>query len=323
MSKISVIIPVYKVEKYLDKCVQSVINQTYKDLEIILVDDGSLDNCSNICNKYAEIDKRVKVIHKENGGLSDARNAGLKIASGEYIGFVDSDDYISEYMYEKLYELIINNNADVSCCGVSLCTENSIRPQAIVEQTFVCNNEDAFKYMLEGKNMINIWVWCKLYKREIFNKISFAKDKRYEDVFFMNDLIPIIKTVAITTHPYYYYVNRYDSITGSDFITADIDIITAYEICRKTFISKYPNLKRQIEFRYIWSHFYILDKMILNRKKYKKTYLFKYVVRFLRKNFFRIMSNSYFTKERKLSEILLFIGSPFYKQIVKIKSKHH
>ncbi len=321
MPIISVVIPIYKVEKHLDRCIKSVINQTYKNLEIILVDDGSPDNCGNICDNYAEQDHRIKVIHKDNGGLSDARNAGIKSATGEYIGFVDSDDYISEYMYEKLYELIEKNNADISCCGVSLCTKNSIRPQAIEEQTFVCNNEDAFRYMLEGKNMLNIWVWCKLYKREIFDKILFQRGKRYEDVFFMNDLIPIINTVAVTTHPYYYYVLRDESITNSDFVTDDLNIITAYEICKNTLSDKYPSLQKQIEFRYIWSHFFILDKMILERKKYKKTYPFKYTVQFLRKNIIRIIRNKYFTKERKLSAILLFFGSPLYRIAAKIKSK--
>lgn len=322
MSKISVIIPVYKVEKYLDKCIQSVINQTYKNLEIILVDDGSPDNCGKICDRYAENDNRIKVIHKQNGGLSDARNVGLKSATGDYIGFVDSDDYISEYMYEKLYELITINNTDVSCCGVSLCTETSIRPQAIAEQTFVCNNEEAFQYMLEGKNMVNIWVWCKLYKRELFEKVSFEKGKRYEDVFFMNELVQNIKTMAVTTHPYYYYyITRNDSITASNFVTQDMDIISGYNICKKICTDFFPNLKKQSEFRYIWAYFHILDKMILNKKVYKKTYSFKYTISFLKRNIFRILKNKYFTKERKLSAILLFIHSGLYKQLVKIKNK--
>ena len=114
---ISIIIPVYKVEKYLEKCIKSVLDQTYKNLQIILVDDGSPDNCGNICDNYAKIDNRIEVIHKANGGLSEARNVGLKVARGEYIGFVDSDDYVSNEMFENLYNTLISNDVDVSICN--------------------------------------------------------------------------------------------------------------------------------------------------------------------------------------------------------------
>ena len=120
---ITVIVPVYKVEKYLDRCVQSIVDQTYTNLEIILVDDGSPDNCPKMCDEWAKKDKRIKVIHKQNGGLSDARNAGLEKAKGKYVGFVDSDDYISPIMYEKLYKCIIDNQADMAMCGFSTVDE--------------------------------------------------------------------------------------------------------------------------------------------------------------------------------------------------------
>ena len=121
---ISVIIPVYNVEKYLKKCIDSVINQTYTNLEIILVSDTSPDNCEKICDDYAEKDSRIKVIHKEKNGLSAARNAGIDIASGKYIGFVDSDDYIALDMYELLYKNILKENADISACGLKRTSLN-------------------------------------------------------------------------------------------------------------------------------------------------------------------------------------------------------
>ena len=118
MPKISIIVPVYNVEKYLEKCVRSILAQTFTDFELILVDDGSPDSSGAMCDQFAEQDQRVKVIHKENGGLSDARNAGIEIATGEYLGFVDSDDYIADDMYELLYTNIVKEDADLSICGI-------------------------------------------------------------------------------------------------------------------------------------------------------------------------------------------------------------
>ncbi|HEL7541574.1 TPA: glycosyltransferase, partial [Enterococcus faecalis] len=118
MPKISIIVPVYNVEKYLEKCVRSILAQTFTDFELILVDDGSPDSSGAMCDQFAEQDERVKVIHKENGGLSDARNAGIEIATGEYLGFVDSDDYIADDMYELLYTNIVKEDADLSICGI-------------------------------------------------------------------------------------------------------------------------------------------------------------------------------------------------------------
>ena len=123
-SLISVIVPIYNVEKYLERCVESIINQTYKNLEIILVDDGSPDNCPQMCDDYAKKDSRIKVVHKKNGGLSDARNAGMKVATGEYVSFIDSDDYISLDFYETLLETIVDNDSDIVECSVVKFYEN-------------------------------------------------------------------------------------------------------------------------------------------------------------------------------------------------------
>ena len=125
-SKISVIIPVYNVEEYLDKCVTSVLNQTYKNLEIILVDDGSPDNCPKMCDEWAKKDKRIKVVHKKNGGLSDARNSGIEVCTGEYIGFVDSDDYIDKQMYKELLKRIESTNSDMVMCGINCVNDGKV-----------------------------------------------------------------------------------------------------------------------------------------------------------------------------------------------------
>ena len=128
MPKVSIVVPIYNVEKYLEQCIDSIINQTLKEIEIILVDDGSPDNCPQICDDYVKKDSRIKVVHKTNGGLSSARNAGIEIATGDYIGFVDSDDYIELDMYEKMYNIAIENNVDfVMSDYYSVSNEGKVR----------------------------------------------------------------------------------------------------------------------------------------------------------------------------------------------------
>ena len=138
MDLISVIVPVYKVEKYLDKCVQSIVNQTCKNLEIILVDDGSPDNCGAMCEAWAEKDSRIKVIHKENGGLSDARNAGLAVATGDWVAFVDSDDWVAEEMFARLLNAAKNHQADISACNVQFVEEGQLPDAPYVSGETVC-----------------------------------------------------------------------------------------------------------------------------------------------------------------------------------------
>ena len=150
---ISIIIPVYKVEKYIYKCIDSVLNQTYKNLEIILVDDGSPDKCPEICEEYAKKDNRIKIIHKKNGGLSDARNAGLKVATGKYIGFVDSDDYIEKDMYQVLYNNIIKTNSDISIVNLKEVKENEIIENNVKDEqnTIEYTKLEGLKKLIENK----------------------------------------------------------------------------------------------------------------------------------------------------------------------------
>ena len=168
---ISIIIPVYKVEKYLEKCINSIIGQTYTNLQIILVDDGSPDNSGKICDKYAKKDSRVEVIHKSNGGLSEARNSGIERAKGKYIGFVDSDDYIKEDMYEVLYNLITRFQADVSICNLYDVVGDEKNIRNINEGIKEYNRIDILKEVLMDKN-IQSYAWNKLYKKELFDNLK-------------------------------------------------------------------------------------------------------------------------------------------------------
>lgn len=221
---ISIIIPVYKVEKYLEKCIQSVINQTYENLQIILVDDGSPDNCGKICDEYAKKDHRIEVIHKSNGGLSDARNKGLEIAKGEYIGFVDSDDYIEADMYEVLYNLLKQYNADVSICNFYTVSQEKIAIKNADNGIKEYNRIEILKEILLDNN-IQSYAWNKLYKKELFDEIKYPVGKKYEDIGTTFYLLEKCNKVVVTGKPEYYYINRQDSIVNNVTETTITDYI--------------------------------------------------------------------------------------------------
>ncbi|MBQ6773508.1 MAG: glycosyltransferase [Synergistaceae bacterium] len=213
------IIPVYKVEKYLDKCVMSVVNQTYKNLEIILVDDGSPDNCPKMCDLWAEKDSRIRVIHKENGGLSSARNAGLDAMRGEFVGFVDSDDYISPEMYGRLYDLIKSYDADLSICGHikvdeagnNLFNNNDSQPLIKVyscEEVLSAFINYEFSW-LSGYFGVSV---NKLYCRKIFDSIRFPEGFLHEDDLTVHYILGACKRAVVTNEIFYFYLQREGSI---------------------------------------------------------------------------------------------------------------
>lgn len=183
--KISVIVPVYNVEKYLNKCVESIVNQTYKNLEIILIDDGSPDNCPKICDEWAEKDDRIKVIHKENGGVSSARNAGLDLSSGDFIGFVDADDYVNENTYSFLIDDLIKHQSDVSMCSINFLDKNGNIYKSDDELNLAnfiednCNN--IVNEMYKTCNCHWVALWNKLYSKEIFKTLRFPEGRLFED----------------------------------------------------------------------------------------------------------------------------------------------
>ncbi len=224
---ISVVVPVYKVEKYLNLCVDSILNQSYTNLEIILVDDGSPDNCPAICDAYAEKDPRIKVIHKENGGLSDARNAGIEVATGKYLGFVDSDDYIAPDMYEKLYSIITENSCDMAICQAAVVQENEKATYEDSDEVYVFESNEAL-YQMISKKLFTVNTWNKLYKRELFDKIRFPKGMLYEDLATTYKLILLSGKVAYSPMKKYAYLQRQGSImnlTGYKVKTDKIKIV--------------------------------------------------------------------------------------------------
>lgn len=227
---ISVIIPIYKVEQYLKRCIDSVLGQTYKNLEIVLVDDGSPDGCGKICDEYAAIDNRVKVIHKKNGGLSDSRNVGIEISQGEYIAFIDSDDWIHKKYFEELYNLLKKSNSDISVCNFIRVSNENIRVDNSKQEVYEYSNIEALEQFV-GEFYVQMVIACgKLYKKDLFKEIRFPVGKLHEDEFTTYKVIFNAKKVILTTAQLYYYWQRQDSIMGVGFnIKGRLDVIEAFK----------------------------------------------------------------------------------------------
>ena len=221
---ISVIVPIYNVEKYIKQCIDSILMQTYKNLEIILVDDGSPDNCPQICDEYAKKDSRVRVIHKKNGGLSDARNVALDIAQGEFIGFVDSDDWISADMFEYLLEALTGYQADISCCETVNVYKYRMQYKNL-KHDMVYSAKDALQELFSD-HMEN-YAWNKLYKAELWENIRFPVGKNFEDILTIYKTFEKCEKIVTLKEAKYYYRRREDSISGTRDFKNRFHIYTA------------------------------------------------------------------------------------------------
>lgn len=208
---ITVIVPVYNVEPYLRKCVDSILNQSYSNLEIILVDDGSLDSCPVICDDYQRSDSRVKVIHKANGGLSDARNAALDIMTGNYVGFVDSDDWIEPDMYEYLMKGIWRSGANISVCNVITATQYRYTAPS-PQRSIVYSPQDALQELFFDR--MENYAWNKLYDAALWRDVRFPAGKNFEDILTIYKTYERAQSIAVLTDAKYYYRIRSDSISG-------------------------------------------------------------------------------------------------------------
>ena len=203
---VSIIVPVYNVGELVLKCLNSLISQSYEQIEIVVVDDGSTDGSGELCDDFAKKDKRIKVFHKKNGGLSSARNYGIKKTSGEYVCLVDSDDYVKKSFVKKMVEAVLSHNADVAVCGY-----NGEIPEAKV-----MTGEEAAVILLVGQNNMEIIAWNKMYKKTLFDDISYPEGKNYEDNLTTYKLLSKAGTVAYVAESLYVYVERGGSITNKD-----------------------------------------------------------------------------------------------------------
>ena len=253
MEKISVIIPIYKVEDYLDKCVQSIVSQTYQNLEIILVDDGSPDRCGQLCDQWAKKDSRIKVVHKENGGLSDARNAGLAVATGTLISFIDSDDWIEPEFLQTLYDAL--KDAQIAECAIHLVDEagNILRDRGPAKSETI-GKEEALRRLILEEGVFQT-VWNKLYRREIIDGILFEKGKYNEDDFWTYQVFDRMEKLALVDKPLLNYLQRGGSIMGVGYNPRRLDGLEA-RLRRMEYLQRYEDLgiltRQQLMLDYLW-----------------------------------------------------------------------
>lgn len=313
---ISIIVPVYKVEKYIHECIDSILSQTYKNIELLLIDDGSPDNCPRICDNYALKDKRIKVYHKKNGGLSDARNFGIDNSTGKYLMFIDSDDYIEKDMVELLYKNLKLNNADISICDCTFIYKDKKIKNDKRTDFLVMNREQALSE-LNKQNGFGFAAWNKLYKKEIFKKIRFPIGKINEDWYIMYKIFSQVKKAVYQPDSKYNYRQRKSSISKNTLI--NYNPILASSRCRRFIINKYPISSNEAYGNEIIADISVYNKLMLIKKcKIKKDYIRKNIKR----NIYRMNSLNNYFKISKILQIYMILYIPImYKLIYIIKEK--
>lgn len=254
MNKISVIIPSYNVEPYLERCVESVVNQTYRELEIILVDDGSTDATGELCDSLAVTDSRIKVVHKENGGLSDARNAGIDVAEGDFYSFVDGDDYLEKDAYEIMISEMTNDDVSLVSAGIVAEDIKGNKHLNMSKERLILSKEDALLNLLSPVRTIGQSSCNKLFRKQLFRELRYKKGIINEDMELLPKILDICNLVVLLNKPVYHYVRRSGSITESEFSMWKYEgIKNAYDtldLCKR----KYPKMVS-------YAHFYVMDSL--------------------------------------------------------------
>lgn len=267
---ISVIVPIYKVEAYLDRCLESIVNQTYENLEIILVDDGSPDNCPQMCDDWAKKDNRIKVIHNENSGVSYARNAGFELSKGEFIAFVDSDDWICETYIQDLYIVMRDECCDVVECDYSLVNDENCKIDKISSVSMeIFTAEEALHCNLIGDKFGDV-IWNRLYHRSVVD-VKFENGKFHEDVYWVYQVLAKAKKLAHINQTLYFYFQRNDGFTGEKYTFKRIDAVLAGELRSRYISDKYPRLASIAQFQFIGMCMYHSQKLLESKiEEYEK-----------------------------------------------------
>ena len=297
---ISLIVPIYNVGKYLPKCIESILNQTFKNFELILVNDGSTDNSGVVCDDYAKKDTRIKIIHKSNGGVSSARNAGLYVAKGEYIGFVDPDDYIDKNMYEKLYRLCIDNNSDIAICRFNREINGKIQNKESTEEIIELNNMEAMNELFKG-NLYRFSLCNKLFSKKCFNDVLFPEERIHEDLSTTYKLFANSKKAVYINYCGYIYVRRENSILTSTYNEKRLQAFIAWDEIIEFIDKNYYEIIEQViaTFTYwcVDNILYILNQV--NNSKKKNNYL-NIIQKYTTKYYIYIKRNNILSRSYKL-----------------------
>lgn len=311
---ISVVVPVYNVEKYLNRCVNSILNQTYNNLEIILVDDGSTDNSGKICDSYKS-DSRVQVIHKSNGGLSSARNAALPYITGNYVTFIDSDDWIDPNMIRIMYNNAINNHAEISVVGYYMAPEDDEDIYSYFGSDTTCTvmtrKEALATYLLHDG--LGVTVWGKLWKKNLWDTVKCPEGKLHEDQYTTYKLLDQANRIVFDKHPLYYYFQRSTSIGHSKFSNKTYDLYYGIREEYQYIVGKYPDLKNAMEIAScIWEIAFI---NIMIRSNAEEPNVIKNVQKHVRSSIKLLISSKHLNKVRKMQYLLFAINETLYKKM--------
>lgn len=294
---ISVIIPVYNVRDFLDKCIESVVAQTYSNLDIIIVDDGSDDGSSLVCDQWGQKDDRIRVFHKKNGGLSSARNLGLKKSKGELIGFVDSDDYIATDMYEKLI-YFMDDEVDISCCG-RICINPNRRMKAFcLNAPSRFSAEEAIEEVILLRK-ISSSVCTKLFRKKLFDNLSFPVGRVSEDVYMVYQVLKRSRYVVHIGEGKYFNCYRKNSISNKEFYARRIDYVLFKRNICIDIKENYPLLSTQAEAGYLQATVYMLESVLHCSERRRYVYIEKRLKRMFCNMAVRALGNPYIEKSIK------------------------
>lgn len=310
--KLSIIVPIYNVEAYLCRCVESILSQTFSDFELILVDDGSPDACPQICDEYARKDPRVRVIHKKNGGLSDARNAGIEIAKGEYIGFVDSDDTISPDMYQRLITLLETYHADIAATGFINYDSNGVeltRYPDLPRARVFYRKDYIDQFYPETKWLIFASACNKLYRRTLFNSLRYPVGMLYEDSFLQLPLYDLCDSIVVDNqHHYHYYTERNESIMNMRYTAKKFQLIELAMSQYDFFVKKENQQQQEYALAtYVTNYMINYFAVFFCYRELKEAFR-PYRKRF-RGFFLKIMKNTRICRMKKITVLMMYINN--------------
>ena len=306
---ISIIVPVYNVEKYLQKCIESIINQTYTNIEIILVDDGSNDKCPKICDEYLKKDNRISAFHKKNGGLSDARNYGIKEAKGEYISFVDSDDFVDNNYIEEMYKIIKEDDSDIAITSNRVIYSSKTIDKSNGER-ITLKPKDALKRMLLDDG-IDVSANFKLYKKSLFDNVKFPLNRWYEDAATTYKILDKTEKISFYSVATYNYFMRDNSISRNKFSEKKLDLILSTNEMSDYISKKYPELTFACERRKIYAYMSVLSQLAVTDLKYPK--IQKDLIKYVRKNGMKFLFSKSVALRDKIGIFCCYFGFEFYK----------